>query len=69
MHYQNPNVSKVYGNASKDYWAELNQSVRQLKFTQQPLFATEPEERPGSEKGKEVAKLQATLARWKQNSI
>lgn len=43
LHYNNPNQSKAYGNASKDYWAELNQSVRQLKFSQHPmLFATEP---------------------------
>lgn len=41
VHYNNPNLSKIYGNASKDYWAELNQSVRQLKFTQQPTFSTE----------------------------
>jgi hypothetical protein len=66
VHYNNPNISKIYGNASKDYWGELNQSVRQLKFTQQPTFTTEIEDRPDRET---TDKLQQTLARWKQHAV
>lgn len=34
----NNNISKIYGNASKDYWAELNQSVKQLKVSEHIQF-------------------------------
>jgi hypothetical protein len=68
VHYNNPNLSKLYGNASKDYWAELNQSVRQLKFTQQPTFSSDGEERQGLERESAPDKLQQTLARWKQHT-
>lgn len=37
----NMNISKQYNNTSKDYWMELNQSLRQFRATEVTHFATE----------------------------
>jgi len=36
VHYNgNQNSSKIYNNNSKDYWTELNQSMKHLKNSDQ----------------------------------